>query len=492
MENPAEVQELRNKLRMMNFPQGEIIGTVRKQQRAIHNQRTANQMLKVEAELYEREIAEMDQMGILHAKDERLLKEKETEQRLTNEKSVLENTYEAEKKAYNKLREEVSKAESNVGGMYTQAQKNRDVQERIAREENRLDKSICRYNESLQRLNDKRTIINELRQEKEQFLEIIEHAHIELDNKEKNITVLIESSNKAYSERDELKMDLGQLRQNEKEDCQIYKQQMDHFESMLDASKITQTHPSAQNIGVVNVISHVESGIDRQEETISQTDEKQNLIKQILSALSFTEIDQLYNEFEQIEKENFSLYNFTVEKAAKNKKIIADIEGMKGQIVSLTAESDVSDSENEIVLTDITTEISKTDAQLKLIEEKEKEANDQFAEIFTEIESLSQNLECEWGNSPDGKTFVTTANANYVLSNIEDALSNMVARVSAQASDKFVSAPHENTRSAVFDNARPLISAPTKTVIGPDQIARPVDTVRPMTRAELASILTLK
>jgi hypothetical protein len=41
MENPAEVQELRNKLRMMKFPQDEILNTVRRQQRAIHKQKTS-------------------------------------------------------------------------------------------------------------------------------------------------------------------------------------------------------------------------------------------------------------------------------------------------------------------------------------------------------------------------------------------------------------------------------------------------------------------
>ncbi|KAK8891605.1 hypothetical protein M9Y10_028818 [Tritrichomonas musculus] len=60
MENPAEVKEIRNKLRMMKFPQDEIVSTVRRQQRAIHKQKLANETLRKEIVEYEKEITNLD------------------------------------------------------------------------------------------------------------------------------------------------------------------------------------------------------------------------------------------------------------------------------------------------------------------------------------------------------------------------------------------------------------------------------------------------
>ena len=60
MENPAEVQEVRNKLRMMKLPQDDILNTVRRQQRAIHKQKQANDTIRNEIVEYEAQIANLD------------------------------------------------------------------------------------------------------------------------------------------------------------------------------------------------------------------------------------------------------------------------------------------------------------------------------------------------------------------------------------------------------------------------------------------------
>jgi hypothetical protein len=61
-ENPAEVQELRNKLRMMKFPQDEILNVVRRQQLAIQRQRRANDTVRAEINDYEFQIGQMQTM----------------------------------------------------------------------------------------------------------------------------------------------------------------------------------------------------------------------------------------------------------------------------------------------------------------------------------------------------------------------------------------------------------------------------------------------
>ena len=112
MENPAEVQELRNKLRMMKFPQDEILNTVRRQQRAIHKQKQANETIRNEIDQFEAQLSRIEEMQQKYATDERLLKLESQKKNLTNKLSVLQADFSAEDQKRRRLEEEVSKARS--------------------------------------------------------------------------------------------------------------------------------------------------------------------------------------------------------------------------------------------------------------------------------------------------------------------------------------------------------------------------------------------
>ena len=65
MVNPAEVQEIRNKLRMMKFPQDEILNTV-------HEQKQANETIRTEINEYEAQIAKINHSIEKYKTDEEL------------------------------------------------------------------------------------------------------------------------------------------------------------------------------------------------------------------------------------------------------------------------------------------------------------------------------------------------------------------------------------------------------------------------------------
>ena len=75
MENPAEVQELRNKLRMLKFSQDDrILNLVRKQQRCISKQRQANSTLRNEISQYEYQIGRIEELTVAFKNNVELLR----------------------------------------------------------------------------------------------------------------------------------------------------------------------------------------------------------------------------------------------------------------------------------------------------------------------------------------------------------------------------------------------------------------------------------
>ena len=165
MENPAEVQELRNKLRMMKFPQDEILNTVRKQQRAIHKQKQANETIHNELNEYKMQIDSYEQTKAAHDSSDELNHLKSLEKTMTNKLSVLSADYAAEEQKRKALEEEVSKARSKAGGIFAQTRENEEIQGKIRTMENRLDKSLVRYNQNLTKLAEKRAQLDELRKD---------------------------------------------------------------------------------------------------------------------------------------------------------------------------------------------------------------------------------------------------------------------------------------------------------------------------------------
>ena len=212
MENPQEVRELRNKLRMMKFKYPEhILNVVRKQQRAIDKQKKANETIRTQIETYEAEVAHYDKRYREYNTSEQRQQLETKKKALTNKLGLLQADFKAEDDKRRKLEDQVSRARSKAGGMFAQARENEEMQFRISTMENRLDQALNNYNKHLKKLESCRNQIDELRKERFNFIEV--YSKLEKEEKERNetITRYIDISNKCYTIRDQKKIDLVEL-----------------------------------------------------------------------------------------------------------------------------------------------------------------------------------------------------------------------------------------------------------------------------------------
>ena len=448
MENPAEVQELRNKLRMMKFPQDEILNTVRKQQRTIHKQKQANETIHNEIDEYKKQIDTYQTVKSIHDSSEELNHLKTLEKSLQNKLSVLSADYNAEEQKRKALEDEVSKARSKAGGMFAQSRENEEIQGKIRTMENRLDKSLVRYNQNLTKLAEKRAQLDELRKERFTFREVIQKAKTQSQELDETIQNEIKQSNEYYSQRDGLKMDIAELKATEEADIQNYEKEMDRITQTIERQRIAAERPHEKQASVPTIISQGGSSTETNDEITRQTDEYQSKINRTLELLQMKSIEELFAEAEKLERENFSLFNFVVEHGATRTKLQDEIDCLELQHDKLIAQNQANDDEKAAELQQLTEDIQDTQAELDELEKQKQQHEQEFSEIYKEIDDLYNLLGCSWDSSPDEKATVTPANAMFALTNIETAINTIMDEVGRKAKSVYDINPPDNKTTA--------------------------------------------
>ncbi|OHT13325.1 hypothetical protein TRFO_16525 [Tritrichomonas foetus] len=421
----------------MKLPQDEILNTVRRQQRAIHKQKSANDTIRYEITEYETQIANLDR-DIQNFKNNEELQRLQTQKKnLSNKLSILSADFAAEEQKRKKLEEDVSKANSKAGGLFQQSRENEELQARQRTMENRLDKALVRYNNNLTKLSNMRAQIDELRKDRFTFRNVIKNTENDRNRKDEEIGVLISDSNRAYSDRDRLKMDLVQLKQAEAEDIKNYEEEYSRLTQQIEGQRITQNHPHGQQQTVPSINSQIGSQSDQQEELTQMTEQYHATIQQTLDLLGYKDVQELFKEADSLERENFSLFNFVVEHGAKRSKLQDEIDVLELQHDSLLSQIEYNDGEQKEELDEVTEKIKEVDDDLNDVI-SEKESNQaEFVAVYNEIQELFNKLECSWDDSPDEKTTVSSSNAMFCLSSIEAAIAEMMNSVAEKTKIQF-------------------------------------------------------
>ncbi|OHT10251.1 hypothetical protein TRFO_04256 [Tritrichomonas foetus] len=427
MENPAEVQELRNKLRMLKFSQEDkFLNLVRKQQRSIAKQRQANETLRNEIAQYEFQIGRIEELTIAYKNNEELLRLNSQQKNYTNKLSVLSADFSAEDQKRKRLEEEVSKARSAAGGIFAQARENEAVMKDLHTMENRLDKALMRYNSSLAKLAALRSQIDEIRKDRNTFRNVIRKALSDRALKEEEMNTLISNSNQAYADRDRLMMELVQLKSAEKEDVQTFQTELSRCEQRIENQRITQNHPRDQAQPILSRDSQIGSSSDQQEELTALTENYQTTITQTLDNLSMSSVEELINEAQRLESENFSLYNFVVENAAIRTDLQDQLDQLEQTEKELLDQSQMTEEQLSEKLTVITNNINSTSQELNDLKTQHKKDKTEFKEIYEKLEDLFNELGCSWEHAPDEKKHITIANSRFVMTTIEKCLMEMM------------------------------------------------------------------
>ena len=435
MENPQEVRELRNKLRMMKFPGDDILNVVRKQQRAIEKQKKANETIRVQIETYEAEIAHYDKSFREYNTSEQRQQLETKKKSLTNKLGLLQADFKAEDDKRRKLEDQVSRARSKAGGMFAQARENEEMQFRISTMENRLDKALNNYNKHLKKLESCRNEIDELRKERFNFIEV--YTKLEKEEKERFETIshYIDISNKCYTIRDQKKIDLVELQKDEKQDQLEDEAELQRLQQKISDQAVLSRNPKTEQQAIPSISSTSTTPADFDEELKNQMKNLQTQINQILANAKVNDIDELLQKLQDLENDNFSLYSFVVERGAEKAALIEEIDELKKRAQDLSMNNQVNEDEQNYKLKELAQVMTNTDKNIETLTEVKKKNDDTIIEVHQKLQDLYNKLNLSWNGVPDEKDFVTPFNCMWILSNLENYLSNLMNQVLNKASN---------------------------------------------------------
>ena len=496
MENPAEVQELRNKLRMMKFPSDDILNTVRRQQRAIHKQKEANETILIEIEQYEKQLKDYQALDEKHKSDptlQRLLHDHKT---YSNKLSTLRADVDAETQKLSKLEDQASKARSKAGGIFAAAAENEQLASKQLTMENRLQQVYNKYNTNLRILQSYRSEADQFRKDRIQIDFVRSQKKAIREKADSDLQKLISKSNDMYTERDALKMETVTLKNTEKDDISNFQSEMTRYNQTIEAHKINQNRPIDAQPSIVSTNSTMGSQADQEESPIdAQIKQYIQTINNVLKIGGADTLDQLAEKVDEIERENFTLYSFVVEHSARLAELQQQNQRYVAERDAYIHNAEVEEERQNGFVAEMSSEIKNLEDMIRVTEEQNNETKHEFEQVYATVESTFKELGCSWEGSPNEGEEISSKNVMFGLSQIEKVVSELADAICERAANLFNEQGKEinpdnkvanefksldlisNTRSSIFK----ITGASTTTTM--------LENNRPMTIEELKKLV---
>jgi|EP00670_Eutreptiella_braarudii_P000336 DNA repair exonuclease SbcCD ATPase subunit len=262
---------------------------------------------------------------------------------LKDQIATLESKVELEERKLEELNQKIGKkkgeigqARSEMGGVNITKESNLMIEKQIKVLENRLDKSLIKFNEALHINKELREQIDNLRRERGVFDTIYKKLERELQEKKKEMAFIIEVSNIAYEERDNAQNELAQLKiyaskemhsfeetfkelddllEEDRKMKEAIKQRMAERKDKSDVKSASEddiklkkkTPSSAQKMVASPTHSPITTGMEMSPQNYEEAFNK------IKAATNMSDINMLVEKFLSSEDNNFSLFNYVNE-----------------------------------------------------------------------------------------------------------------------------------------------------------------------------------
>eukprot|EP00750_Incisomonas_marina_P027061 INCI6104.1.p1 GENE.INCI6104.1~~INCI6104.1.p1 ORF type:complete len:553 (+),score=154.84 INCI6104.1:246-1904(+) len=220
-------------------------------------------------------------------------------------------------------KQQVRKVRREMGGINAAKENNELILKQVKILENRLHKALIKFNEALSYNKDLREQIDNLRKERVVFDNIYKKLENKLHNKKKQMSQIIEESNKAYEARDGIQMQIAEYQHKDLQEHKIFEEKMAQYDRRLmrrpeesdpDAptrrGKLTVDEENALRQDVTKaawVLMKDKANIQVSKEKVKTY---QEALEEIKEKTGIDKIDVMVKKFIAQEDKNFSLFNY--------------------------------------------------------------------------------------------------------------------------------------------------------------------------------------
>lgn len=320
--------------------------------------------------------------------------------------------------------------------------------------ENKLDKGLIRYNDSLSNNKDLREKIENARRDRMVFDGIYKKLERQLHEKKKVLALIIEESNDAYEARDKSQAEMQALKQRADKEQAEFEVEYQELGKLIEADRTIKdrqmlgNQASADNseadIGHRGNLSMTQESnlkrkvargawnIAKDKAQMHLSSEKvqsyEEAFQQIQKATGITDIDELVTKFVEAEDKNFSLFNFVNELNSEIERLEMLIADVKSQIETFKGQGMNTDNQRKKILHDLDGGLQRTEAKADEYEELYQAAMKTINQLKTGIHSIFTRIGCNTTSVEEmlGNQGVTESNMMQYLGIIEQRTSEIL------------------------------------------------------------------
>lgn len=434
---------------------------LRKQQSTIDKLRRDNEELKNEIALSQRSKSNkfsssaQEALGRLHEDGDKYASAIEFERRQI---STMEEQI-------NIMKQKILHQRKAMGGINASKDNFFMIQKQIRILENRLDKALVRFNESIAHNKSLRDNIDDLRRERVVFENIYRKMERELQERKQKMAEIIELSNQSYEQRDAFQMEIAAIEQANRKEHEEFDEQIKELTRMLDVelrlptptinsrtaagstfgSGRVNTAPSMTgNQSTIDPAANATNSLtvldNHSMERIQNFEEAFNKIK---AATGITDIEELVRTFIKNEDHNFSLFNYVNEQNNEVEKLEEQLQMLRVEEKHYAQESGEDVVAHKQILKELESKLASTESMAEKYEMRCQDLQRAIESLKRGIQSTYERLEvnnvAENAEDEDGgavptqssDTLITESNLVYYLGLIEQKANQILAKYSA-------------------------------------------------------------
>lgn len=300
----------------------------------------------------------------------------------------------------NQLDQRIAKQRQEMGGVNAATMTSLGIQKQIRILENRLDKSLVKFNKALAVNKRLRETIDNLRRERSVFDNIYRKFERELLDQKKTMAEIIEASNSAYEARDEAQAKIIAMKEKAEKEYQAYTQEIKELDRLLEQDRklkefmATKSSDRAENGGEGTHGSARHPIKDKSEmfgkgsqDAIFETMETyEAAFHRIRQVTGISDLGELVTRFKEVEDQNFSLFNYVNEVNNEIEKMAEKIVEVDERIKKFKEEGVLVDDHRRAVMKDL-------EAKLSACNQRCEQYDKQYSETTFVLETIRRGVE---------------------------------------------------------------------------------------------------
>jgi len=342
---------------------------------------------------------------------------------------------------------EVRKDLCKRGGCNAARENTEAIAKQIRVLENRLDKSLQKFNEAIAYNKSLREQIDGLRRERVVFDSIYKKLEQELQQKKKEMANIIEQANAAYEARDQAQAQMAALKQQADKEHQEFEREwkelgrliendkkMKEFMRQKERHKMLEDQQGDMNQederGMKKKVAKSAWNVAKDKASMHMNIEKVQVYEEAFAkmqaATGISDIDELVENFIAAEDQNFSLFTYANELSGDIEKHEGEIADLKTQLEYLkgTGGGQVN-AEKQKMFLELEEKWSRIDKMAEHYELKYQQSAKTLTAVRAGIQSIFNRLHCKSFGPPD-MSAVSESNMTQYLGIIEARVSEIL------------------------------------------------------------------